>query len=82
MYFQRWPIFNQLRAKVACFLAGNAWYPCLCEQLSHLKRRPALRHTAALWLMETGVTGGTNSPLFNVPKTNTRPYKAYEPKYL
>ena len=79
--FWRWPIFNQFRAKVACFLAHNAWYPCLCEQLSHLNRWPALRHIA-LWRMERGVARGTHPPLFNIPKTSTRSYKAYEPKYL
>ena len=83
MYFQRfwrWLIFNQLRAKVAYFLANNAWYPYLCEQLSHLNRRPALN---------TQLCGGWREgspavppPLFNVPKTKTRPYEAYELNYL
>ena len=73
MYFQRfwrWPIFNQLRAKVACFLANNAWYPCLCEQLSNLNRRPALRHTA-LWRIERGVAGGTTSSVQRTQNKHT-----------
>ena len=45
MYFQRfrrWPIFNQLRGNVACFLANNAWYPYVAEHLRHLNRGPTL----------------------------------------
>ena len=69
LYFrrcQRWPIFNQLRANVACFLADDRpiWYPYRCEQLSHLNRRPALRLTA-LGRIERGVVvSAAPPPLF------------------
>ena len=45
------------------------------EQLSHLNRRPALRHTA-LWRIERGIAVSAPPPLWYVPKTKTRPYKA------
>ena len=55
------------------FLANDTWYPYLCEQLSHLNRRPALRHTA-LWRIGR-VVAVSAPPLWYVPKTKTRPYK-------
>ena len=41
------------------FLANDTWYPCLCEQMSHMNRRPA-----ALWRIERGVTVSAPPPLF------------------
>ena len=95
MYFQRfrrWPIFKQLLANVACFLANNAWYPYLCEQLSHLNRRPEFKTHRSVVDRERGrrryppssvqrtKTRPTTRPYKHDPKT--RPYKAFEPKYL
>ena len=63
------------------FLANNTWYPYLCEQLSHLNRRPALKHTA-LWRIKRGVAVSAPDPLWYVPKTKTRLYKASGAKII
>ena len=46
MYFQRflrWPIYNQLWANVARFLANNAWYPYVWEDPDPPPLPPAQR---------------------------------------
>ena len=80
MYFQRfrrWPIFNQLRANVACFLANNAWYPYVWEHLRDLNRGPALNTLLCVTDRKRGRRLYLSIHSVHVPKTKTRPYKAY-----
>ena len=72
--FQRWPIFNQLRANVACFLANNAWYPIICLRAAQaLEQRTQIWTHCSVWRIKRGSPAVTPLPLFNVPKTKTRP---------
>ena len=68
MYFQRfrrWPIFTQLWANVACFLANNAWYP----ESSSGTWTVDHHWTHCSMGIERGVAGCTPPPpLFTYPK--------------